>query len=317
MGWSDCTGTVNQNGGTVSATAFDHWANNNGSGGPGIILGGVLNNGSHVQATYNLNGGTLHTSAVFNVNEVQNASGQWVLAAPGNANQVAIFNFNGGILQASQSDSTQAEAVAEGLGHLMGNLSHAYVQAGGAKVNSNGFTVSINQPLEHDPALGTTPDGGLQKLGSGVLTLLQSGNFTGDTRIQQGTLAIADPNALQLSTLDSSGTGTLSFGSLGAATLGGLSGPGNTALAGAVDLSVGKNNTDTTFSGAITAGLTGLTKIGSGSLTMAGAISGAGPLQVDSGHLILWATTASRAGPACWAARSRWPATRHCGMAAA
>jgi len=50
---------------------------------------------------------------------------------PGNKNQTAIFNFNGGILQASQSDSTQAAAVAEGLGHFMGNLTHAYVQAGG------------------------------------------------------------------------------------------------------------------------------------------------------------------------------------------
>jgi autotransporter-associated beta strand protein len=286
MGAGDCTGTVNQTGGMVNATAFDNLADSSVSGGPGIILGGPLALGT-VQATYNLSGGTLHTSGVFNVNETQNSSGQWVLSAPASAGQVATFNFNGGILQASQSDSTQNEAVAEGLNHLMGNLTHAYVQAGGALIDSNGFNVSINQPLEHDPALGTSPDGGLQKLGGGTLTLLQAGTFTGNTQVQQGTLAIADPNALQLSTLDSSGAGTLSFGTLAAARLGGLSGPGNTALAGSVDLSVGNNNSDTTYLGSITTGLAGLTKIGNGTLTLAGTISCPGPLVVESGQLIL------------------------------
>ncbi len=141
--------------------------------------------------------------------------------------------------------------------------------------------------MEHDPALGATLDGGLQKFGAGTLTLLQSGTFTGSTLIQQGTLSIADANALQLSTLDTSGAGSLSFGTLSAVTLGGLSGPGTTSLTGSVNLSVGNNNSSTTFSGSVAAGLAGLTKIGSGSLTLTGAIDGAGPLLVDNGQLIL------------------------------
>ena len=138
---SSYTGSVNQNGGTFDTTDFSSCVTGNG---PGIILGGTFP-GGQVQATYNLNGGTLHTSGVFNVNEVENGSGQWTLSPPSDVNQVATFNFNGGILQASQSDSADAEIVAESLGHLVGNLSHADVQAGGAKIDSNGFTVSINQ----------------------------------------------------------------------------------------------------------------------------------------------------------------------------
>ena len=289
-GFGNCAGIVNQAGGVVIATQFNNAVALSGNGyGPGIILGGLVCLGypNQVQATYNLSGGTLVTSAVFNMCGGTNSSGQWVLQSPGNFDQVAIFNFNGGILRASQSDSADPEAIAEGLDHFMGNLTHAYVQAGGAVIDTNGFNISINQPLEHDPSLGASLDGGLQKLGSGNLTLLQSGSFTGTTQVQGGTLTLADPNALQFSTLNTVGTGTISFGTLSTATLGGLSGPGNTNWAGTVALVVGNNDSNTTFSGSITTVLAGLTKTGSGSLTIDGALQSAGPLVVDAGTLVL------------------------------
>jgi len=167
MGWRSANplhvaeATVNQDGGTVNvtrpvtamkATGFD--------GGPGLIMAGVVSEvgKSAVEATYNLNGGTLNASGIYNL------SGLWtgpVIDDPAVYSETAIFNFNGGLLKASQDDSTDAQVIAEGFNHFMGNLTHAYVKGGGATIDTNTFNASIDQALEHDPALGDAPDGGL------------------------------------------------------------------------------------------------------------------------------------------------------------
>ena len=72
---------------------------------------------------------------------------------------------------------------------------------------------------------------GLVKLGSNALTLSANNTYYGSTLISGGTLAVASSLALQNSTLDTSGSGSLSFGSMTAATLGGLTGPGTLGLA--------------------------------------------------------------------------------------
>ena len=53
--------------------------------------------------------------------------------------------------------------------------------------------------------------------------------YRGNTLISGGTLALASPLALQQSTLDTSGSGVLSFESLTAATLGRMTGRGRWA----------------------------------------------------------------------------------------
>ena len=189
MGWGPCTGTVNQDGGTVNVTSpVKPWGTN---GGPGLVMGGFTSRPHEAKVeTYNLNGGTLNASGVFNTNGLD----PWapgVLADPALGGHTAIFNFNGGLLKASQDDSTDPVVVSEGLNHLMGNLTHAYVKVGGAMIDTNGFNASINQALEHDPVLGGAPDGGLRKLGDGTLTLLRASTYTGGTTIRGGTLAIS------------------------------------------------------------------------------------------------------------------------------
>ena len=86
-----------------------------------------------------------------------------------------------------------------------------------------------------------------------MLTLATTNAFSGNTLISGGTLALGNAWALQQSTLDTSGSGVLSFGSLTAATLGGLAGSGTLSLANsssaAVVLSVGNDNASTTYSG--------------------------------------------------------------------
>ena len=89
-----------------------------------------------------LGGGTLSTAAI-----TQGTGG------------TGTVYFNGGTLQAT------------GSGQLLAGLGGAYFQAGGGTINTAGYAVSIGQALGHDPGLGTSLDGGLTKLGAGMLIL--------------------------------------------------------------------------------------------------------------------------------------------------
>ena len=134
---------------------------------------------------------------------------------------------------------------------------------------------------------------------AGTLTLWQPGTFTGRTLVQQGTtLAIADSggSAVGMSTLDTSGAGTLDLTStaVSSLTLGGLSGPGLTTLlvSSPIPLTVGTNNANTTYSGALSSSIfTSLTKVGSGTLILSGSNTYQGGTDVEAGTLAI--TTAS------------------------
>ncbi len=196
-GGAGSSGKVVQNGGTVKTPPVGTaWYNNNG---PGIMLGrwdGVANN-----AEYDLNGGTLITPNVYGINEVGN-----VVAPP---TGLVLFRFNGGVLQGTQSDNLgDPSVVLEGTTNLIGNLTHAYVGSGGAKIDTATFNCGINQGLEHDSVLGATPDGGLTKMGLGTLTLYKASTYTGPTKVQAGVLACAVSTALGGGALDIS-TGAL------------------------------------------------------------------------------------------------------------
>lgn len=156
-----------------------------------------------------------------------------------------------------------------------------------------GSTLGIrtNSNFSYDNAIGGCQS--LWKDGANTLTLSAANDFTGDTRIGGGTLALANTNALQNSTIDNNGGGTLSFGTLTAATFGGLKGSSDLSLTNAnstaVALTVGGNEQSTTFSGKLT-GKGSLIKVGSGSLSLTrdNTYSGSttineGILQIESG----------------------------------
>jgi len=131
----------------------------------------------------------------------------------------------------------------------------------------------------------------LTKTGAGTLALAGANTFAGNTKISGGVLRLDHSLALQTSTLDYGDYGgTLSFGSLTSATLGGLQGSQNLSLtnasAGNVALSIGGNGSDTTFSGVLSGGGS-LTKFGAGTLTLTGANSYSGATQVNAGTLQL------------------------------
>ena len=80
-------------------------------------------------------------------------------------------------------------------------------------------------------------------INQGLLDLAGANTYTGNTLISGGTLLLGSGLALQNSTLDTSGSGALSFGGLTSATFAGLINGGNIALSNTgnegVTLSVG------------------------------------------------------------------------------
>jgi autotransporter-associated beta strand protein len=93
-----------------------------------------------------------------------------------------VINFNGGVLKSDSNNPAFLPAF---------TASTDNVQAGGAKIDDNGYAITVAAPLIHDAALGATPDGGLTKLGAGTLTLSGANTFTGPTLINTGTLALS------------------------------------------------------------------------------------------------------------------------------
>ena len=85
----------------------------------------------------------------------------------------------------------------------------------------------------------------INKTGSGTETFSGANTYSGGTTISGGVLQLTNALALQDSTLNTSGTGTLNISALSSLTLGGLQGSGNLTLANsnsaAVPLTVGVN----------------------------------------------------------------------------
>jgi len=184
--------------------------------------------------------------------------------------------------------------------------------ANGYVTNSAGGAVktfTVNQATSGTYAGLITGNLAFTKAGAGNLTLVPvfittngantfvsgTNTFTGDTRVNGGTLTLSTAVgttslALAGSTFDSDGAGTLSFGSMTAATFGGLKGAGGLALqngsSAAVALTVGANNASTTYAGALS-GAGSLVKVGSGTTTLSGVNTYAGTTAVNVGTLLV------------------------------
>ena len=282
---SKCMGIFNQSGGTNSIRLFGSglYVGYGGSGSYNLSGSGVLSAytecvGSPGSGLFTQTGGTNEVAIAFSLSwdgTYNLDGGLLVLSEISPSPYVAscVFNFNGGTLQASEGFST--------------SLPMTLGAGGGATFDTAGYTVTLFGSL--------SGPGSLTKVGSGTLILGGSNTFTGNTLISGGTLVLV---GLQDSTLDTSGSGALSFGTFTKVTLGGLSGPGTFSLTNttplAVALSVGNNNADTTFSGMLQGGGS-LNKIGSGALVLSGSNTYTGPTTISQGELLVdgWLTSSA------------------------
>jgi len=224
--------------GTFTQFGGTHTVNTN------LVLGLIAGSGG----SYNLNGGTLNPTQVS-----------------GNAGS-STFNFNGGTLLAKGNNNT-----------FFQGLTKANVQTGGAKIDTNGFNVTIAQALLHDSALGAAADGGVTKRGAGTLTLIVASTYTGGTTVSAGTLGLGAPGSPgSAAGLGSKGNVTIAAG----ATL-------NVFSLGASGYFLGLGRT-LTNSGTILGNLaidSGATFTGSGILNGALTVNGGGLVMLTSGTL--------------------------------
>jgi len=194
----------------------------------------------------NLNGG------VLNCTRVGTATGS-AQTGPPTAGPVpaAAFNFNGGVLKAAASSTTffQGNAASPAIPIV------TVVKSGGAIIDTTNFNISVLEPLQHDSALGATPDGGLVKKGVGTLTLTAASTYTGNTVVSNGTLVVNGSLGLTTVMVATNATlaGTGSLGSnvlvnaggtitaAGVGTLGALTVVSNVTLLGNAALDINAN----------------------------------------------------------------------------
>jgi autotransporter-associated beta strand protein len=188
---SGATATFNHNNGTVT---FYSDAGTTVGGSGSLVLG---NQGaqpweiSYGTFTYNLNGGTLTVPSITKTSP--NGSG--------------TFNFNGGTLKPTATTST-----------FLQGLTAANVQSGGAKIDTDGYDVTIAQAL--------VGGGNLTKFGLGTLTLSGVSTYTGNTVISNGVLALSGTATLVSQVIIPSGK-TLDVTALSAGLQNPISGVGS------------------------------------------------------------------------------------------
>ncbi|MGH2365746.1 MAG: beta strand repeat-containing protein [Chloroflexota bacterium] len=150
-------------------------------------------------------------------------------------------------------------------------------------VTDNG-AVTFNQASNGTYAGNLSGTGGVTVSGGGTVTLSGSNTYSGATTVSAGGLTLN--SSLASSAVSVSSGAILALG--GNATVASLAGAGNVAL-GANTLTTGGDNTGTTFSGVLS-GTGGVTKNGTGNLTLSGSNTSNGTLTVNGGTVTVSGT---------------------------
>jgi autotransporter-associated beta strand protein len=218
---------------------------------------------------------------------VQGGSGSWTNSFP-NWTDAAATNNSGwagafGVFQGAAGVVTVDDAIL---------LSGAQFMTDGYEIATGTGTLTTNTALTNirvDPGLtatistGITGSGGLLKNDAGTLILSGANNYAGATNIQGGIVVALNGGALPATSNVSVASGA-ALDIRADQTVGGLNGAGNVLLG--ANLTTGGLNAGDSFSGAAS-GVGGLTKTGTGTLTLGGANAYLGGTQVNAGTLQL------------------------------
>ena len=187
-------------------------------------------------------------------------------AGPGNT----ALNFSGGTLQAGGPFSCYVPIA---LG----------TSGGGATFNTAGYDATLVAPL--------FGPGGLTEIGSGTLTLGSSNSYTGTTFIIGGILGLASSSALAGGGNITFGGGTLQY------SVANNSDYSTVIVNSTAPISIDTNGVNVTFASDLASSNTGgLTKIGSGTLTLAAGNNYTGTTDIIGGVLSLANSAALPAG---------------------
>ncbi len=164
-------GVWNQEGGATTASHpvilaqydLDQW--------PSASVGGY--------GTLNLDGGTFSAPSFSTDSNPSAGTGGFAKG---------VVNFNGGTLLATGGSSNYFATTG-----IAGTVT-LNVLANGAIINTNGYAITINNPLVTGITGGA--DGGLTKLGPGTLTLSTANTYTGSTTVNAGTLTYSAATAM-------------------------------------------------------------------------------------------------------------------------
>ena len=160
----------------------------------------------------------------------------------------------------------------------------------GSTTIDNAVTLSESAAIDVGGSLAVTFSGGisgsysLEKIGTGTLTLSNTNTYSWTTQVSAGTLTASGGSAISNSSGVYVASGAV-FALSDDETVGSLSGAGTVTL-GSHTLTTGGNGGNPTFSGAIN-GTGGLTKVGTGRLTLSGNNGFTGATTVSAGTLQL------------------------------
>jgi autotransporter-associated beta strand protein len=268
----------------------------------------LLNNSASSAATANsisgpvtINTGTVTTSNEYNLglgtggNYVVLNGGQWAVA--GGTSTISAHNVfmgpAGGILSIT-ANTNYAASISDLPGQPAGVSAGPLTIIVGWNAGNNYYSSTLT--LSNATAGANQWSGGTIVEGtstSGTLDALPGvGLGTGDVTVSDATLVLGGGNLGASANLSLTGNATVIFQSSATApAVGSLAGAGSVVLGSggaAVTLTVGGNNASTWFNGTISendVGGAGLTKAGSGMMTLAGADSYSGATTVSGGTL--------------------------------
>lgn len=293
------------------------------AGGNSYSGGTQINNGSLRGNTLSLQGDILANAPTAAVVFNQNISGTYAGAISGSGNVTKSGNgqltlsganaYTGATLisagtvslitGAGLSDVTAVTVSSGAALRLQGASETIGSLAGAGTVTLNGGTLTVGGDHTSTVFSGVLAGtGGLTKIGSGGLELSGMNTYTGATTVSDGQLTLDN---FGNSVLADSGAVTVNPGaillSLADETVGSIAGAGTITLNSGT-LTVGGDNTSTTFAGTIDENAGGaLIKIGAGTLILSGVNTYSGDTTVTAGALIVTGTAAGAAGVAAGA----------------